>query len=130
MATEIKETHNLIGSDKVDGTAVYGADGEKIGSIERMMIDKLSGKVSFAVLSFGFTGVYSHDLRWVFTLKITAYLFIVPLLVARDPGLRLERLTDARELLLFHPYRRPAGAGDHDQAEAALARLPHRLRVD
>ncbi|KQW21463.1 photosystem reaction center subunit H [Afipia sp. Root123D2] len=58
MATEIKETHNLIGSDKVDGTAVYGADGEKIGSIERMMIDKLSGKVSFAVLSFGgFLGI-------------------------------------------------------------------------
>jgi hypothetical protein len=47
------ETGTLIGSDKVDGTAVYGADDSKIGSIERVMIDKLSGKVSYAVLSFG-----------------------------------------------------------------------------
>ena len=48
-----RETTSLIGSDKVDGTAVYGADRLKIGSIERVMIDKMSGKVAFAVLSFG-----------------------------------------------------------------------------
>jgi hypothetical protein len=29
---------------------VYGADREKIGTIQRVMIDKLSGKVSYAVL--------------------------------------------------------------------------------
>ena len=36
MATvtdERRETASLIGSDKVEGTAVYGADDEKIGSI-------------------------------------------------------------------------------------------------
>ena len=51
MATtlESKETTSLIGSDKVDGTTVYGADGNKIGAIERVMIDKISGKVAFAV---------------------------------------------------------------------------------
>ena len=32
MVTDARETSTLIGSDKVDGTAVYGADGEKIGS--------------------------------------------------------------------------------------------------
>src|SRR4051794_38290787 len=53
MAIEARETPNLIGSDKVEGTAVYDADGTKIGTIERVMIDKLSGKVSYAVLSFG-----------------------------------------------------------------------------
>src|ERR1035438_5381439 len=53
MTTEKRETVSLIGSDKVQGTAVYGADGEKIGSIERVMIEKISGKVSYAVLSFG-----------------------------------------------------------------------------
>src|SRR5580658_1100855 len=47
------EFGNLIGSDKVEGTAVYGADDNKIGSIERVMIDKASGKVSYAVLGFG-----------------------------------------------------------------------------
>jgi len=58
---EAKETGTLIGSDKVEGTAVYGSDKEKIGSIERVMIDKMSGKVSYAVLSFGgFLGI-GHD---------------------------------------------------------------------
>ena len=58
MAGETRETANLIGSDKVEGTAVYGADRQKIGSIDRVMIDKLSGKVSYAVLSFGgFLGI-------------------------------------------------------------------------
>lgn len=51
--TNTRETTSLIGSDKVDGTAVYGADESKIGSIERIMIDKISGKVAYAVLSFG-----------------------------------------------------------------------------
>lgn len=48
-----RETVSLIGSDKVDGTAVYGADEKKIGSIQRVMIDKISGKVAYAVVSFG-----------------------------------------------------------------------------
>ena len=50
---EARETTSLIGSDKVEGTAVYGADEKKIGSIERLMIDKTSGKVAYAILSFG-----------------------------------------------------------------------------
>jgi hypothetical protein len=58
MATEERETSTLIGSDKVEGTAVYGANESQIGSIERVMIDKRSGKVSYAVLSFGgFLGI-------------------------------------------------------------------------
>jgi hypothetical protein len=58
MVTEARETGSLIGSDKVEGTAVYGADDTKIGSIERVMIDKMTGKVSYAVLSFGgFLGI-------------------------------------------------------------------------
>ena len=51
-------TGNLIGSDKVEGTAVYGVGRTQIGSIKRVMIDKLSGKVAYAVLSFGgFLGI-------------------------------------------------------------------------
>jgi PRC-barrel domain len=53
-----RETASLIGSDKVEGTAVYGADDQKIGSVRRIMIDKISGKVACAVVSFGgFMGV-------------------------------------------------------------------------
>jgi hypothetical protein len=58
MVTESRETGSLIGSDKVEGTAVYGANDTKIGSIDRVMIDKMTGKVSYAVLSFGgFLGI-------------------------------------------------------------------------
>ena len=53
MAMDDRETGNLIGSDKVEGTAVYGADDNKVGSIERVMIDKISGRVSYVVLGFG-----------------------------------------------------------------------------
>lgn len=53
-----RESGNLIGSDKVEGTAVYGPDRQKIGSVERVMIDKLSGKVAYAVLGYGgFLGI-------------------------------------------------------------------------
>lgn len=45
--------HSLIASDRVEGTPVRRGHGEKIGSIERLMIDKVSGKVAYAVLSFG-----------------------------------------------------------------------------
>jgi hypothetical protein len=48
-----REFGNLIGSDKVEGTAVYGPNESKIGSIERVMIDKISGRASYAVLGFG-----------------------------------------------------------------------------
>lgn len=54
----IVETHDLIASDKVEGTRVYGADGKRIGSIERLIIGKRSGQVAYAVLGFGgFLGI-------------------------------------------------------------------------
>ncbi|MBZ7922778.1 PRC-barrel domain-containing protein [Ensifer adhaerens] len=49
----IKETHDLIASDKVEGTKVYGSDNKHIGSIERVIIEKRSGRVAYAVLGFG-----------------------------------------------------------------------------
>ena len=45
--------HALIASDRVEGTAVRRPSGETIGTIQRLMIDKISGKVAYAVLSFG-----------------------------------------------------------------------------
>ena len=37
-------SHKLIASDRVEGTAVYDRSGKNIGTIERVMIDKNSGK--------------------------------------------------------------------------------------
>ena len=43
----------LIESDRVEGTSVYGADNSHIGTIERLMIEKVSGQVTYAVVTFG-----------------------------------------------------------------------------
>lgn len=48
-----RKAHALIASDRVEGTDVRRLGGEKIGRIERLMIDKISGNVAYAVLSFG-----------------------------------------------------------------------------
>jgi sporulation protein YlmC with PRC-barrel domain len=54
--------HQLISSEDVEGTNVYGVDGKKIGEIDHLMIDKISGRVTYAVISFGgFLGLgHSH----------------------------------------------------------------------
>ena len=52
------ETHRLISSDKVDGTSVYNRNGDNIGTIDHLMIDKISGQVEYAVMSTGgFLGI-------------------------------------------------------------------------
>jgi hypothetical protein len=57
-----RETVDLIGSDKVEGTAVYDAKGERMGTIKRVTLEKRSGQVSYAVLSFGgFLGIGSDS---------------------------------------------------------------------
>ena len=48
-----QDNHNLVAADEVAGTTVYGADGSNVGTIDRVMIDKQSGKVAYAVMSFG-----------------------------------------------------------------------------
>lgn len=53
MQTPPVQPHSLIASDRVEGTAVRRSDGSKIGVIVRLMIDKITGKVAYAVLHFG-----------------------------------------------------------------------------
>jgi len=55
------ETSHLIASNKVEGTAVYGRNGERLGSIYNFMVDKRSGQVEYAVMSYGgFLGLGSR----------------------------------------------------------------------
>jgi sporulation protein YlmC with PRC-barrel domain len=44
---------DVISSDRVEGTNVYNNAGDKLGSIDELMIDKRSGQVRYAVLEFG-----------------------------------------------------------------------------
>ena len=54
--------HQLISSEDVEGTNVYGPGDASIGEIDHLMIDKVSGRVTYAVMSFGgFLGLaHSH----------------------------------------------------------------------
>ncbi len=45
--------HPCIDSDRVVGTNVYNSSGDKLGSVDSLMIDKQSGQVRFAVMEFG-----------------------------------------------------------------------------
>jgi hypothetical protein len=61
------ETPQLIAADKVEGTPVYNPKGEKLGTIANVMIDKISGRVAYADMSFGgFLGIGDrhHPLPW------------------------------------------------------------------
>ena len=59
-AIEQRETTSLIGSDKVEGTAVYGSDEKRIGSIDRV-IDTLV-KAGASVRATALVG--SHATRY------------------------------------------------------------------
>lgn len=58
---------SLIAASKVNGTYVYNRAGESLGTIYDVMIDKVSGKVQYAIMSFGgFLGMGDsyHPLPW------------------------------------------------------------------
>ena len=57
----------VISSDDVEGTKVYDTAGDKLGSIDDLMIDKVTGQVRYAVLEFGgFLGIGTdlYPLPW------------------------------------------------------------------
>ncbi len=87
MNEQSDTTSNVISSAKVEGTSVYNAGGEKLGSIDDLMIDKVSGQVQYAVLEFGgFLGVGSD--RYPIPWKVLKYStdkggYVVPLDKAR-----------------------------------------------
>jgi len=63
----VNTASSVISSDKVNGTSVYNPQGEKLGSIDHLMIDKLSGRVRYAVMEFGgFLGIGAdrYPLPW------------------------------------------------------------------
>lgn len=45
--------HDLIASDRVEGTTVFGTDGRKIGHVHNFMVNKRSGMVAHVILSDG-----------------------------------------------------------------------------
>ncbi len=71
-AVAADETGSLIAASKVNGTSVYNRQGESLGSVYDVMIDKRSGQVAYAIMSFGgFLGMGEsyHPLPW----KVLSY---------------------------------------------------------
>ena len=60
-------SHALITASRVNGTPVFNRAGQRIGHIEDLSIDKVSGQVRYALLAFGgFLGIGDrfHPLPW------------------------------------------------------------------
>jgi PRC-barrel domain protein len=53
--------HPVIESDRVEGTAVFNQQGRQIGTIKRLLIEKVSGRVLYVDVTFGgFLGIGVH----------------------------------------------------------------------
>lgn len=69
----------LISSSRVEGTPVYNSEGEKLGTVDLMMIDRDTGHVAYAVMAFGgFLGMGEkrHPVPWktmVYDKKLEGY---------------------------------------------------------
>jgi hypothetical protein len=91
---------NLIASDRVTGTAVRRSNGDTVGTIERLMIEKTTGKVAYAVMSFGGVmgiGEDHHTLPWhvlTYNTDLDAYEVNLTDEQLRDAPARTARGTD------------------------------------
>ena len=64
---KLDETASLISASKVTGTNVYNTEGQHLGAVHDIMLDKLSGKIAYAFMSFGgFLGIGEryHAIPW------------------------------------------------------------------
>ena len=93
--------HPLISASKVQGTAVYNLEGDRLGHVEDLMLHKLSGKVAYAIMSFGgFLGMGEkyHPLPWsVLTYDPGRGGYVVPLAKERlqsGPAYNRDELTN------------------------------------
>ena len=112
------QPHSLIASDRVEGTPVRRSNGEKLGTIQRLMIDKVSGQVAYAVLRFGgFLGIGQKHLpmpwsRLSYNRMLGAYqLDLTKEELARAPACEADEEFDwgdrSREIEVHNFYRVP-----------------------
>ena len=68
MASDtVDSASSLIASNRVEGTKVFGRDGDRLGAVSHFMLDKRSGQAAFVVVSTGgFLGLGQayHPLPW------------------------------------------------------------------
>lgn len=117
---DTKVEHPLIPAKRVNGSPVFNQADEKIGQIEDVAIDKYTGKVAYAILSFGgFLGLGGkhQPLPWS-VLKYDADRggYVVPIteeFLALAPKLEVSDLSgwdDSPQRDALHTYYAPYGA--------------------
>ncbi|GEP09087.1 PRC-barrel domain-containing protein [Methylobacterium gnaphalii] len=104
--TAQRPPRTLIASDRVVGAEVRRPDGSKVGRIERLMLDKTSGRVAYVVMSFGgFLGLGEdyYTLPWA--------------VLTYDTGMDAYSVDITEEQLRNAPARSPEGGDPQDERE-------------
>jgi sporulation protein YlmC with PRC-barrel domain len=74
---------DLITASRVKGTAVFNLDGDRIGHVEELSIERESGQVRYALMSFGgFLGIGDklHPIPWRLLKYNTTHIgYVIPL---------------------------------------------------
>lgn len=67
VSSQARVVHPLIATDRIEGTLVCRLDGTQLGTIERLMVNKISGQVAYAVVKCAeHSGLhkYRFPIRW------------------------------------------------------------------
>ena len=118
-----RPAHPLIPADRVNGTDVYNSAGEKLGKIEDIAIDKVSGKVAYAILSHGGVlgmGEHYHPVPWdLMSYDVDKRGYIVPCgkdELERAPAIHEQELSgwnDGQARDSIYSYYAPYGVGPY-----------------
>jgi sporulation protein YlmC with PRC-barrel domain len=119
--TSQSSSRELILGERVTGTEVFNEAGEHIGELDDLLIHKTSGKVVYALMSFGgFLGMGEkiHPLPWEVLRYDTAKDgYVVPInkeALKNAPSLDLDNIdelgSDTAWNLQLHEYYSPYGA--------------------
>jgi len=99
---EHEHEHELILASRVNGTPVYNQAEERLGHIDDLSIEKISGKVKYAIMSFGgFLGIGDrfHPIPWsLLDYNIEKGGYVVPLDRAALKGAPHYDRTELRDL--------------------------------
>jgi len=63
----VESNHRLILGSRVNGTPVFNKEGERIGHVADLSIERTTGRVAYAIMSFGgFLGIGEkfHPIPW------------------------------------------------------------------
>ena len=66
ITPQVGQIERVVAADRVNASAVYSRAGAELGTIDRLLIDKVSGKIAYAVIAItaGSDGDRRRPLPW------------------------------------------------------------------